>query len=282
MVQDLDWNDLRLVATLARHPTLADASAELDVDPSTVWRRLKRLEGRLGLALFERGRRYAPTPAGELLLAHARRVEDEVHGFVRALEGRAEGPVGLVRLTLPETFLPLTAPILAGLLETCPGLRLEIDTSPLALDLDRNEAHVALRASRVPPESAVARRIAEVAWGVWAHPDAPDRWVAYDSARSNVPAVQRRLHRDPEPVLRVPTVEAMRIALHAGLGRGLLPSYLATGLRAVEPPDPRDHTVLWALYHPDHRRVERVRTVVDALVAGLGAHASLFADVRGR
>ena len=268
-MQDLDWNDLRLLATLARHPSLAAAAEELGVDPSTVWRRLKRLEEGLGVRLFERGRRYAPTEEGERLVARALRVEQEVHRFARAVGGPRDADVeGLVRLTLPHTFVPRVSGVLDGLLESHPRLRIELDTSPVARDLDRNEAHIALRTAKSPPVNAVATLLGEVGWAVHARPDAPDRWIDYGAERQNVPAVARhRAAGSPEGALVADTVAAMQDLLLAGLGRGLLPTYLGDDLVTIGKPDPRDSTNLWVLYHPDHRRVRRVRVVVEALLA---------------
>ena len=63
-----DWNDLRLVLAVQRAGALTGAAVALGVDHSTAFRRLKALEGRAGVRLFERlpGGFYEPTEAGAL------------------------------------------------------------------------------------------------------------------------------------------------------------------------------------------------------------------------
>ena len=260
----LDDEDLRTLTAIARTGGLNEASTRLGVDPSTVWRRIGRIEARLGERLFER-KGWEPTRLAADLIEHAERIEAEHRALSRTLDHHRRGAVGLVRLTLPETLLPRVATVLPALLSACPDLVIALDTSSVARDLDRNEAHVALRTAEQPPESAIAHRLATIDWAVCQRPDAPDRWIAYGPERDNVPAVRR--HRGvATPGLEVTTVAAMRHALDAGLGRGLLPLFFSDGLE-VAPVDPRDATALWLLHHPDHRRSERVRAVVAHLRA---------------
>src|SRR5690349_1636999 len=61
----LDVGDLPLVLALARAKTLAGAAEALEVDLSTVFRRLNALEKRLRVRLFDRSARgYQLTAAG--------------------------------------------------------------------------------------------------------------------------------------------------------------------------------------------------------------------------
>ena len=68
-----DWNELRLVLALHRAGTLTGAAQAFGVDHSTAYRRLKGVEGRIGVRLFERlpGGAYEPTEAGARMAAAA-------------------------------------------------------------------------------------------------------------------------------------------------------------------------------------------------------------------
>ncbi len=62
----LTFADLPLILALARERTLAGAAEQLDIDLSTVFRRLNALERRLHVRLFDRSPRgYQLTAAGE-------------------------------------------------------------------------------------------------------------------------------------------------------------------------------------------------------------------------
>jgi LysR family transcriptional regulator for metE and metH len=75
----LEVRDLRLLVAIAEEGSLTHASERLHVTQPALSRHLKSLETRLSAALFLRTRgRLQMTPAGELLLRHAREVLEHV------------------------------------------------------------------------------------------------------------------------------------------------------------------------------------------------------------
>jgi DNA-binding transcriptional LysR family regulator len=147
---DFDWDDVRLFLAVARAGQLRAAALALDLDVSTVSRRLDRLEARLGSAPFERslsGTRL--TPAGEALLPHAEQMERAAI----ALEGRAamaETVVeGRVRLSVPPGVADaFVAPLLARFRQRHPRVVVELEASVRYADLTRREADLAVRTTR--------------------------------------------------------------------------------------------------------------------------------------
>src|SRR5687768_16560415 len=72
----IDWNDIRYFLAVARSGTTAAAARSLNVNQSTVVRRLAVLEKGLGLRLFSKKREgYRLTCQGEALLQEAMAVE---------------------------------------------------------------------------------------------------------------------------------------------------------------------------------------------------------------
>lgn len=77
-----DWNDLKYLLAVARHGSTLAAARHLEVNQSTVQRRLTELEERLGLRLVERSPSgYGLTPAGALVLPSAEHVAVSVEAF---------------------------------------------------------------------------------------------------------------------------------------------------------------------------------------------------------
>src|SRR5262245_45129560 len=72
LMRGFDWNDLKYFLTIARAGKLTTAARQLDVDHTTVSRRIGALEENLRATLFERSPQgYKLTQAGERLMAHA-------------------------------------------------------------------------------------------------------------------------------------------------------------------------------------------------------------------
>ena len=71
-MHDLNWNDIRVFLAVAEAGQIGRAAQALRLDPTTLGRRIRRLEQRLEMTLFERTRDgQVLTEAGESLLAKA-------------------------------------------------------------------------------------------------------------------------------------------------------------------------------------------------------------------
>src|SRR6188508_2033986 len=142
--------DLPLILALSRERTLAGAAERLDVDLSTVFRRLNTLEARLRVRLFDRSPRgYQLTAAGERAASAAERVETELLALDREISGRDQQLSGVLRLTASETLSHAVLPrLVAAFHAVHPRIQLVLSIDNRMLDLSRREADVALRVQR--------------------------------------------------------------------------------------------------------------------------------------
>src|SRR5690606_15542348 len=138
--------DLRTLLAIAREGTLAGAARRLRVNHSTVFRRLRAIEARLGTRLFERqGGSYVTTAAGEDLLRTAERVEAEVEALERRLSGQDLRLTGNLRLTAPDDVAEvLLMPLLAQFRHAYPDISVELAVDNRMLNLTRREADIAV------------------------------------------------------------------------------------------------------------------------------------------
>ena len=96
----MDIRDLQLVVAIAEEGTVTGAGTRLHLTQSALSHRLKDLEDRLGVALFLRvRRRMVITPAGEAVLASARRVLDEIQRVQSQVQLPAKNATKLVRVS---------------------------------------------------------------------------------------------------------------------------------------------------------------------------------------
>ncbi|MCB1888446.1 MAG: LysR family transcriptional regulator [Rhodocyclaceae bacterium] len=287
-----DWNEVRFVLAVARHGTLAGASAELGVDQTTVSRRLKALERRLGVQVFERrlGRLVA-TGAGERLLEHGRRVEGEMAALAD-LAGDVDAQLrGITRITAVDSMVShYLAPLVAEARTRFPTLVLEIVAGNHNLDLGRREADIAIRLARPSRGDLVIRRLGEMAFGVYgardrhggpaAWPfDPAYRWLAYERDMMDLPEMRWLGERiDAERIVfRSNALDALIEVAVAGTGLVLLPCILGDARPALQRlPATVPGREMWMAMARELRDVPRVRAVCDWLVARFQADAARF------
>jgi len=169
-MENIRWDDLPVFLAIARSGSLSGAALAMSSTASTAHRRLGQLERSLGTQLFDRHPTgMTLTAAGEALLPLAEGVEGDVIDLVRAVAGRDQSPVGRVHLTAPDTLVDLLVRPLADFRVAFPQVQLEVSLADRYFDLSRREADVAVRPSPDPPQDAVGRRVATVAWGLYIH-----------------------------------------------------------------------------------------------------------------
>ena len=284
-----DWNELKLVLAIRRGNGLTSAAAALRVDHSTVYRRLKALEERLGAKLFERGLggSYRATTAGDQVAAAAERIEAETHALDRAITGRDHRLTGRLRVTSSETLaFRLLTPEIARFRAVHPGIIIELVVDNRVLSLSRREADIALRPFRPREADLWGRKLADVAWAVYASGDLPTidpvepfgglPVVGWGQEVTNVRAASWVADQAPDTriVYRSSSLVNQLVAVRAGLGAALLPCYLADpepGVTRIGDPVTAAAGELWIVTHADLRRTARVRAFLDLVGEGLGS-----------
>ena len=277
----MDWDDLRYVLAVAESGSLASAGRRLGVNHTTVLRRITSFEERLGLRLFERlPTGYVLTPGGEELIVATREIEDRIAALERKLVGRDLQPAGTIRLTTTDTLMASILPkILADFHATHPEVQLEVTRSNEMLNLSKRDADIAIRPVSDPPEVLVGRRVAGVAFGLYAAQHWAEQyraaqdlaalsWIGPDDSlaatalakwmRSELPTVAIALRAD--------SMVAMRDAARAGMGAVALPCYLGVtsgDLTCIRRPVEKMANALWILTHEDLRHTARIRAFTE-------------------
>ncbi len=289
----MNWDHLRFFLAVAESGSLLGAARKLGVNHSTVFRRVNAFEADVGARLFERlADGYQLTAAGDELLAHARRVGEEIDLLQLKVLGRDFRPSGNIRITAPDNiayeFLPA---YLAGFSRQYPDIRFELAVGAESLDLTRREADVAIRATQSPPPHLVGRRVLGLKWGVFAsrdylerlgRPGAPSdldghRLIGADGALRRLPPFRAlEKQRGDEIVMRCSTLNAMSAMAVAGIGVAVLPDdQVKRSLVRLFDTAPPFTTEIWLLTHPELRRTERIRLLVEHLAGAFRADRRL-------
>jgi DNA-binding transcriptional LysR family regulator len=165
-----DWNDLQHFLAVARLGSTTAAARGLNVDQSTVQRRLAELERRIGQPLVERRTTgYQLTAFGEQLLPHAQKVEQSVQALEKVIRSTARELTGVVRVTCPEpiVYRISRSPLLERFRARHPALQVEFMMSDRYLDLGKGEADVALRSGDTVDNQLVGRKLGDSLWAVY-------------------------------------------------------------------------------------------------------------------
>lgn len=294
----LAWDDLRTVLAVARAGSLSGAARALQVEHSTVFRRLRAIERRFGAALFERSRGgYAATAHGEAVAESARVMEEAALAAERRVLGADVRLSGVVRIAASEMFACHLLPrVLPAFLAAQPQIEVEITVSNTTVDLTRREADLALRATNQPPEHLYGREVGTLRYAVYAHrrffrngrapalEELP--WVGFDESIRRFDIAHWLEARLPGKAarLRSDSLQAMMRAAAAGIGAAVLPLFAAQrepGLRRVGGVLDQPRVRLWVLNHAEVRENARVRALSRHLAQELPAVLAALQQVDG-
>ena len=273
----MDWDNLKFFLALAETGSLSRASEKLRVDHSTVSRRIDMLEQDLGVRVVERlSRSYRLTPEGEQLRDRAREIEARIADIERFATTVDPLLNRVVRVNGPPVLLSqFLAPRLLPLQGQYPGLRIELVGETRQVSLSQGETDLALRMSRPVEKGVTARKLAVVAYGLYASRDYLTRcggdaqdFLGFDDSLDHSPQQRwlKMLAGERGFTLRSNDITNLLTAARAGLGLVVLPCIMARSapeLVSVPTQLPPLTRELWLLFHRDVGRTPAVRAVID-------------------
>ena len=144
-LSSLPLSSIRVFEAAARLNSFTRAAEELGMTQAAVSWQIKALETKLGFALFKRlPREVRPTEPGERL---SRAATEALTLLRRAFAEVTEADQGVLTITTLTTLATQwLAPRLGAFQVANPGLAVRLDTSPVILDLARENVDIALRA----------------------------------------------------------------------------------------------------------------------------------------
>ncbi len=285
-----DWSLIRSFLAALEHGSLLAASRALSATQPTIGRHIAELESQLGVVLFERtGRGLVPTDNALRLAEPARQMEASADQLARGASGASSVVSGSVRITASTPVACFLLPqVLARMRSELPQVQVELVSSNAVSNLLRREADIALRMVRPQQASLVAKKIASVSLGAYAHrdylrrrgtPRQPADLCAHDLIADDQPqAVVRAFAKfghalPPEAlVLRCDDLVAHWHAVRAGLGVGFIADYVARTdpkVVAVVPGLPMAPLPIWLTVHREIRSSPRIRAVYDFLAQAI-------------
>jgi len=287
-MRHINWDNLRYVLMVANKGSIAAAARELEVNRTTVLRRINTFQENLNCRIFNRGDAgYVLTAEAEEMINAAREVENTLFNMQRQIVGHELRLEGELRVTTTDTFmLSVLGPHLASFREKHPHIVVDLLVTNNILDLNRRDADVAIRPTKHPEANLIGRRLCDVEFGVYATAGFQERmptsdilqqrWIGFTDSLQSTPIGSWFDATMPRGniCLRCDSFVAVRVAAESGIGLALLPCFLgdsSQSLVRLEAATGDLTTGLWILTHPDLVRSARVHAFIEHFNEALGS-----------
>nr|WP_296770832.1 LysR family transcriptional regulator [Rhodococcus sp. (in: high G+C Gram-positive bacteria)] len=293
-------DDLKFFLEVARTKRLTAAAKGLDVDHTTVGRRITALERAMGNRLFDRAPTgWVLTDAGQDLIVHAEVIESALLAAMEASLSGAGRLSGTVRIATPDGFGAfLLAPNLEEMCTSHPSLDVEVVTATRHDALATREFDVAVTLERPSPRLVEISELADYRLGLYASArylatrttissilDLHDHTlIGYVDSLLDVPALRVLDDVLPGHRTRVQTnnITGQWKAASAGLGVAALPLYIGDTdpeLIRILPEEVSIVRKYWLVVPRELQRLARVRIAVAMLRSIALTHPKLVTRV---
>jgi DNA-binding transcriptional LysR family regulator len=245
----MDWDKLRIFHAAAEAGSFTHAGDVLRMSQSAVSRQVSALEKDLGIALFHRhARGLVLTEQGEMLFRTASEVMNKLQTAETLLSETTTKPTGDLRITAPVGLGTIwLTQRLREFIELYPDIRVEVVLNDEQIDISMREADVAIWTREPEHGDLIRRTLFTMRVRAYAStyyvrrfgaPHSLDqldrhRFVSYSGTPTQHLSVIRWLEtagrdgKEPRvPVFRANSVVALKYAIRAGIGLGLIPDYL--------------------------------------------------------
>lgn len=286
-----DWNDLRLFLAIARRGSALAAAKELNLNQTTVTRRIDALEQALGTSLFLRTARGSVlTEQGQAILPHAEAIERAALGLDGEADRIRRDLGGEIRITAPEAIMAVfIGPMTLRYRGQNPDIRFDYLSAEHLLDLTRGEADVAFRAGMLlDGDTLIGQALPFISWTGYCSRTHAERHglpdglsdlagrpvIGYAGPIANLPHLKDFMRHvaSSDVVGTSNNVPNMTGVVHAGLGIGLLPCFvgdLQDDMVRCFPPSAGMGTRWWIVVAPEAWALPRVRRFVNYSAATL-------------
>jgi DNA-binding transcriptional LysR family regulator len=236
-----NWDDLRVFLEVSKTLNLSRAAEELEVDQTTVYRRISRFEKKLGKKLFKRtANTYILTSWGEGLVRKSSHLQDEMSKIDNFLGDNLTDLFGTINITTTDVIANVVLPpLLARFHKLYPHLQLDITVCEDFFDMYRREADLAIRSSDSVEPHVYALKVGRGAWALYGAKDYLKGRPAFNSPgfftkNSFIAGSEKIEHiksnkwlrskvREENISLKASSMQSVYAAVKAGIGIGLLP-----------------------------------------------------------
>lgn len=273
----MNWDDLKILAAVRNKGSFAKAAKLLNINETTVARRLERIQSTLAEPLFDAidGERK-PTAYCLEILRHVEEMEQSAAKITRHRQAITH-PVGTVRLTSTAAIAEqILAPTLAQMLLANPGIIFQHETSDENRSLSNWETDLAIRLSKPDKGAFHMRKLTEISYCLIQPRQKSDSTLlcAYPPSLGDVPEMLQLAAELKLETARLVTsnLRLIQTTLKSGRAIGVLPSHMTSSFE--HDGDFITHRLdrkreAWLLIQPHLREDPATRIVINWVVSCL-------------
>ena len=281
-----NWDDLNSFLTLSRCSKLKLASKKLKVEPTTIARRIARLESNLKTHLFNKSPKgYLLTVKGTDLVRHAEKIENEIFGINEDFLKSNPNIRGKVRLSVGEGLgVEIISKYLSMFYKKYPEIEIELLADTKSRSLSNRETDILISLSR-PQKGRLLS---------WKLCDYVVKLYGSDKYRKNVKSVKstkdliyhdfvsyvdeliefpelnylKEINKNLNVVFASNSLRSQLLAVKNGVGLGLLHSFIAQNESNLVPILPDAINIkreYWIVVHENLSNLQRIKAVTNFL-----------------
>ncbi|SFC06497.1 LysR family transcriptional regulator [Pseudoalteromonas denitrificans] len=275
----MNWDDLKVFLEVARSETLTMASKRLNIDPSTVSRRIHKLENELGTQLFDRSvTGHLLTEHGHELLTTALEIEQKTVATLDILQGKNLENKGNIRIGTTDAFGSyFITEQLTAFHNTHKYISIDLLPLQRLVKLTQYEADLAVTIEKPENKSLVVTKLCDYRLKMYASKDYLEKNTDINclsdlSNHATIGYVDDLIFSDQlcyldrylekvKPVFRSTSVIAQYKAVQNGLGLAILPCFLASNANNLVPVLENEINIIrsfWMAAPIERKRLARV------------------------
>ena len=269
---DMNWGNLEYFLAVARTGSLSSASKILEVNHSTVARRLDKLEDQLNIKLFKRHNRgYQLTEHGLALEKEANKVEEQVNKIHRVFSTQQSELSGTLTISKPMNGGLDLSSMATEFIKKYPNINLNLKSSSKA-DLSLHQVDISIQITNKPNEDLIGTNLGKIPGYIFGEESYIDKikdvddldWIVWvdDSGVLDMEERLIRLIDSPKIVIRTNSYSEIIDYMNSGAGVSLISGFGLPEnhkLKAYRPDKYKFDNNIWILYHPDLRDNAKVK-----------------------
>lgn len=281
-----NWDNLRIFLAVARSHSALEVAGQLEMDHSTITRRLHRLEKEIGSKLFDRNPQgHQLTAAGYRLLELVERIENTMALIESDIGGDSLVLTGQVRLGATEGFGSFfLAPHLSNFCSRHPAINVDLLAVPRFVNLSKHEADLAISIERPQNGAYVICKLSDYRLQLYASREYLDthpaittlndlthhRFIGYVDELAFSAELRYLVKLAPGALvpLRSTSIVAQYFATQRGQGLAVLPCFMGNTCPDLIPILPGIVEIVrsfWLITPSESREIARVKALWDFL-----------------